>query len=155
VLTGTSSAETFVSGQGNDTLIGGGGADVFGAGAGNDLIRVSTTTFRDIDGGSGTDTLRIQGSGRLLDLSVRPNNKITGIETIDVTGSGDNTLELAALDLFDLSDTTNQLTVDGNAGDTVNLHGAWGAGPVVGNYDTYTQGAATILIDSDISLFFV
>jgi Ca2+-binding RTX toxin-like protein len=51
-LTGTSSAENFVAGQGNDTINGGGGNDVIRAGAGNDALR----------GGSGSDVLR-GGSG--------------------------------------------------------------------------------------------
>jgi Ca2+-binding RTX toxin-like protein len=149
-LTGTSAAQRFVSGQGNDTLNGGGGADVFNAGAGNDLIQVSNTTFRDVDGGSGTDTLVILGSGRTLDLTVLAENKISGIERIDVTGSGDNTLKLSWRDLFDLSETTNQLKIDGNAGDTVDLVGAWSKSTLGGAYSTYTHGAAMILIDTDI-----
>jgi hypothetical protein len=148
-LTGTAGAETFVSGQGNDTLIGRGGADVFNAGAGNDLIAVSTTTFRDVDGGSGTDTLRLTGSGRTLDLTALANNKISGIERIDL-GRGDNTLEIRKGDLLDLSDTTNQLKVVGNTGDTVELVGAWHDDGVAGGFHTYTIGAATILIDNDI-----
>ena len=149
-LTGTSATERFVSGQGNDTLTGGGGKDVFNAGAGNDLIRVSSTTFRNVDGGSGTDTLSILGGGLTLDLTVLANNKISGIEKISLTGTGNNTLELAALDLFDLSETTNQLKVDGNAGDTVELAGTWTDGGAAAGYHTYTLGAATILIDTDI-----
>jgi hypothetical protein len=131
-------------------LNGGGGADVFNAGAGNDLIQVSNTTFRDVDGGSGTDTLVILGSGRTLDLTVLAENKISGIERIDVTGSGDNTLKLSWRDLFDLSETTNQLKIDGNAGDTVDLVGAWSKSTLGGAYSTYTHGAAMILIDTDI-----
>ena len=149
-LTGTSAAQRFVSGQGNDTLTGGGGGDVFNAGAGNDLIRVASTTFRDVDGGSGTDTLAILGAGRTLDLIVLANNRISGIETIDLTGGGNNTLEIRKGDLLDLSDSTNRLTVNGNAGDTVNLVGPWNAGATVGGYDIYTQGAAKILIDIDM-----
>jgi Ca2+-binding RTX toxin-like protein len=149
-LTGNSAAQRFVSGPGNDTLTGGGGADVFNAGAGRDLIRVSNTTFRDVDGGSGIDTLSLLGGGHTLDLTALANNKISGIETINITGSGDNTLRLAQRDLFDLSDTTNQLKVTGNTGDTVDLVGTWTDGGVAGAFHTYTRGAATILIDTDI-----
>ena len=82
-------------------------------------------------------------------------SKLTGIERINLTGSGDNTLDLAALDLFDLSDTTNQLTVIGNAGDAVDLVGVWDDEGVNGAFHTYTHGAATILVDTDVALFFV
>jgi hypothetical protein len=154
-FTGTAAAERFVSGQGNDTLTGRGGADVFNAGAGDDLIRVSNTTFRHVDGGGGTDTLAILGGGRTLDLTALADNKITGIEEINITGNGDNTLELAKRDLLDLSDTTNRLRVQGNNGDTVNLDGAWNAGSISGGYQTYVQGAARILVDVDIDVFIV
>ena len=36
------------------------------------------------------------------------------------------------------------------AGDTVDLAGTWNDGAVAGDYQTYTRGAATILIDTDI-----
>jgi hypothetical protein len=59
-------------------------------------------------------------------------------------------VKLAALDLFDLSDTTNQLKVIGDAGDTVDLVGTWTDGGINGAFQTYTQGTATILIDTDV-----
>jgi hypothetical protein len=149
-LMGSSAAETFVSGRGGDTIDSGGGADVIRGGAGSDLIRVANLAFADIDGGSGNDTLGILGGDRTLNLVARPNNQITGIERIDLTGSGDNTLRLSQLDLFDLSDTTNRLRVDGDADDTVDLVGTWTDGGAGITYHTYTLGAATILIDNDI-----
>ena len=77
-------------------------------------------------------------------------DEISGIERINLTGTGDNTLKLGARDLFDLSDTSNRLKVDGNAGDTVNLVGNWANGGAGATYHTYSLGAATILIDNDI-----
>jgi hypothetical protein len=150
LLSGTSAAQRFVSGQGRDTLNGGGGADVFNAGAGNDLVRVQGVGFAEVDGGSGIDTLAILGAGRTLNLAARPNNEISGIENIDLTGSGNNTLRLGRGDLFDLSDTTNRLKVTGNAGDTVDLVGMWNDGGVSGAFHIYRSGVATILIDTDI-----
>ena len=99
----------------------------------------------------GTDTLVLTGSGLTLDLTTRADNRFAGIEKINLTGSGNNTLELSALDLLNLSNTTNQLTVNGNAGDAVDLVGAWvneGAG-------TYTLGEASILIGNgiDVNIF--
>jgi hypothetical protein len=149
-LTGSGAAETFISGRGGDTVVGGGGADVVRGGAGGDRILVANTSFADVDGGGGTDTLVILGGGRTLDLTARPNNEITGIERIDLTGGGNNTLELRARDLLDLSDSTNSLRVDGNGGDSVNLVGNWSDDGAAGGYHTYTLGAATILIDTDI-----
>ena len=68
-LTGTAAAETFVGGTGNDTMIGKGGADAFQGGAGDDTMRVSTLDFLLADGGSGSDTLELDGSGLHLDLT--------------------------------------------------------------------------------------
>ena len=154
-LTGTASAESFVSAQGNDTITSGGGADVVRAGEGNDVVRLPSLDFADVDAGSGTDTLVLLDDGHVLDLTTTANSKLTGIETIDLTGSGDNTLELSALDLLHLSDTTNELTANGNSGDTVNLGGVWDDGGAAGGYHTYSQGAATLLVDTDIDVFFV
>jgi hypothetical protein len=60
-------------------------------------------------------------------------------------------LTLGMGDLLDLSGSTNQLTVDGNAGDVVNASDGWTDGGIVDGYHTYIQGAATLLIDIDIT----
>jgi hypothetical protein len=52
-----------------DTLIGKGGADAFRGGAGDDVVRVASVDFHVADGGSGTDTLALNGSGLNLDLT--------------------------------------------------------------------------------------
>jgi hypothetical protein len=54
-------------------------------------------------------------------------------------------------DLLALSDTSNQLVVDGNAGDVVNAGGGWADGGIASGYHTYTQGAATLQVDIDIT----
>jgi len=58
-LTGDAEVDRLVAGTGDDILIGGGGADVLRGGAGDDVLAVSDLTFADIDGGTGTDTLRL------------------------------------------------------------------------------------------------
>ncbi|MER2513961.1 MAG: hypothetical protein ABTQ25_16360, partial [Nitrosomonas ureae] len=112
IFTGTKAAERFEGGAGNDRMIGRGGADSFDGGAGNDYIRISDDTFHFVDGGSGTDTLGLAGSGFNLDLS-GVIDKIHGIETIGLYGVGDNSLTLTAQDVIDLSDTTNTLKIKG------------------------------------------
>ncbi|MFO1171320.1 MAG: hypothetical protein U1E49_10165 [Hyphomicrobiaceae bacterium] len=129
---GGAGAEMLIGGVGNDTLSGGGGADVIRAGAGSDLLTVADTAFRRIDGGTGQDTLVLAGAGQTLDLSnTVTSSRITGIETLNITGSGNNGLILDADDAMHLSDVVNtsftgatshnSLIVDGNLGDTLRL----------------------------------
>ena len=131
-FTGTAAAETFVGGQGDDTLIGNGGADSFQGGAGNDTITASDLNFLKVDGGSGTDTLVLLGSGQTFDFTTLSDNKVADIEAIDITGSGNNTLKLGMTDVFNISDmenfnfsaaaSHNSLVVQGDTGDTLELH---------------------------------
>ena len=154
-LTGTSAAETFVAGLGNDIVVGGGGADVLRGGQGDDQLTVSDTTFFRVDGGGGTDTLAFDGSGLSLDLTSVGSNKIQQIETIDITGSGNNTLSIDPAGLSSMLEGTNRLIVEGNAGDTVVLQGNYVTGTeVVGSetYDTYGQGGARLLVDQSLTV---
>jgi Ca2+-binding RTX toxin-like protein len=121
--TGTSAAEILQGGAGADTLSGGGGADVLRGAAGDDRLEVADTAFRRIEGGTGTDTLVLGGSGRQLDLTRTPGPAIHSVERIDITGSGNNTLVLDHEAVLRLSEQRAggiaTLRVDGNAGDRV------------------------------------
>jgi hypothetical protein len=157
LLTGTAAADVIVAGQGNDTLIGNGGSDILYAGAGDDVIAISDLNFNRIKGGSGIDTLRVDGSGMFFDLSAIANNRITGIEQIDLNDSSSNTLAFNNLDVLALSDT-NQLVILGNTSDVVVSMGqgwtASGTQTLDGNlYNEYAVGGVSLLVDSDISQF--
>ncbi|MBF0161000.1 MAG: FG-GAP repeat protein [Magnetococcales bacterium] len=144
-LTGTAAEERFVAGGGDDALIGGGGADLFHGGAGNDTITVADLTFRWVDGGSGTDTLALSGAGMHLNLTTL-RGRIDSMEVIHLTGSGDNSLTLTALDLLNLSDTSNLLTIEGNAGDIVRGGTGWTDGGISGGYHLYSKDAAQLRV---------
>jgi P pilus assembly chaperone PapD len=80
-----------------------------------------------IHGGAGADTIRLTGMNQILDLSNLA-GKVSSIETIDLTGSGDNTLRLSIHDVFNQGDMNLfhdsgkvQMLVKGNAGDSVDL----------------------------------
>jgi hypothetical protein len=101
------------------------------------------------------DLLRVEGGLQLLDLDGVAGTTITDIEIIGLTGSGDNQLRLSAVDVLAIS-STDTLRVDGNAGDFVQSTGqGWTASGTVEvfpgvNYQSYTAGAATLLLHPDI-----
>lgn len=152
LLIGTNGDDILIGGRSSDTLRGGLGRDVLYGGAGNDVLSFGVIDRR-IDGGGGTDTLAVDTSGMTIDLTTIPNNRITDVEIIDLTGTGNNSLKLTRLDLLDLS-TTNQLIVNGNVGDSVtSVNQGWlfsGKTPDL-LYDRYTSGAATLLVATDIT----
>jgi hypothetical protein len=153
-LTGTKAAERFEAGAGNDKMIGRGGADVFYGEAGDDYIRVADLSFQWVDGGAGRDTLGLGGKGLNLDLA-GVNGRISDIETIYLYGTGDNTLTLTALDVVNLSSTSNVLRVNGNEGDhIVGLGSGWDDGGIHGKFHTYTQGEAVLLVGVNVATDF-
>ena len=155
VLIGTPGADRFEAGDGNDSMSGRGGADEFLGEAGNDYIRVSDLNFESVDGGIGNDVLALGGSGLNLNLTDM-SDKISGIETIRLFGTGDNTLTLRAADVLNLSDTSNTLRVNGNEGDRiVGLSQSWGDGGVHGDFHTFFNDAAVLLVGGDVATDFV
>jgi hypothetical protein len=148
--TGSTAVDVMVGGRGNDGLNGKGGADSIKGGQGNDTITVSDLNFRLIDGGSGNDTLSLAMASKTLTLA---NENITDIEIINLTGTGNNTLKLTALELLSLSDDSNKLTVKGNAGDKVDFDDTgWTLTKDTASYDTYTNGEAVIVIGQAITV---
>jgi hypothetical protein len=184
-------AQTLVAGAGNDTLTAT-AASVLMGGAGNDTFVISdamitalqnpmgaggnTTQLARIDGGSGMDTLMLTGAGLTLDLTRVANpaasnpsgsSRINGVEIIDITGSGNNTLRLNLSDLLDMGSAnlfqTNghqQLMVKGNSGDTVEMmdKGSWmKLGPVVLDGASYnvldhTTSSAMLYVSDSVNL---
>jgi Ca2+-binding RTX toxin-like protein len=149
-LTGTAGANVMVGGRGNDTLVGNGGADVISGGQGNDLLAVGDLNFKRIVGGTGTDTLRLDGSGQTLNLTTLADNRVQSIEQIDITGSGNNTLTLNKREVLNISGSSNTLLVRRNTGDIVNIGSGWiqGANQTIGSdtFQVFTQGAATLKV---------
>ncbi|EKD5160224.1 Ig-like domain repeat protein [Enterobacter cloacae] len=88
---------------------------------------VASLTGAVIQGGEGTDTLKLLGADQHLDLSALTHT-IQSVEVFDITGTGNNTLTLSAGDVLENATQNlfhdndfNQMMVKGDAGDTVNL----------------------------------
>ncbi|MSP82392.1 MAG: hypothetical protein EXQ94_05540 [Alphaproteobacteria bacterium] len=130
LLTGGAGDQILVGGLGNDILDGGADDDVLVGGAGDDTITFDATDTQRVDGGSGADTLALGGD---LDLTTYNDtahyNVVEGFEIIALNTIGNVNLTLELRDLLNLSDTSNTLRVDDNAGDAV-ITGdtGWGAG---------------------------
>ena len=152
LLTGNAGNNALSGGDGNDTLIGGAGRDVLLGGTNDDRIFYDALDLS-VQGGGGTDTLVLTGSDS-LNLALIPDSRIQGIEVLDL--DGDNTVVLNASDVLALSDDTGTLRIMGEAGDSAYSIGqGWvqGADQVIelDTYHTYTQGLATLLVDTNIT----
>ncbi|UVE63999.1 Ig-like domain-containing protein [Burkholderia pyrrocinia] len=90
-----------------------------------------------IHGGSGVDILKIMTAGQVLDLStllnVNGHDKLSSIEIIDLTGTGNNMLKMSMKDVLELghadvfrADGNVQMMVRGDAGDRIELSGMRG-----------------------------
>ena len=146
-LKGRDGDDTIYGGDGNDTLNGQGDSDALFGGAGDDILvwdSIDTT----IDGGSGTDTLNASGAD--VDITTFAGT-ITGIEQIDLSAVGNQSVTLTAQDVLDMSDT-NTVTIVGGSPDTVEAGTGWTDGGISGGFHTYTQGLATLLVDTDITV---
>ncbi len=151
VLIGNNADNILQSNDGNDFLSGGQGIDTLAGGKGDDTLVYSSGD--NYDGGEGSDTLILEESGLTLDLS---QISMINMEAVDITGSGNNSLSLTLQDILDTADTTNQIMIKGDAGDSVSsISQNWvlGADQTIDGeiYHTYTSGDATLLIDADIT----
>jgi hypothetical protein len=140
VMLGTSGNNQLVAGDGNDTLTGAGGADVLYGGRGNDTVILNADNVAKlalntgdsqaigrVDGGSGMDTIQLDGASITLDFTAINQAAIKNVERIDLTGTGDNTVKLSLLDvlglssnnLFNAADTSLGVTANGSTATTL------------------------------------
>jgi Ca2+-binding RTX toxin-like protein len=154
-LTGDAGNNVLLGGVGADTLDGGPGNDILRGGAGDDTFVFDAADTKIVAGDAGTDTLRFDFSRQSLDLAGKAGSVYTGLECIDLGGTGDNGLSFRAVDVVKLSGTTNDLFIRGNAGDSVSSTGqGWVAGgdQTIGGvlYHSYTSGEAHLHVQAGI-----
>jgi hypothetical protein len=150
-LTGNGNANVMIGGRGKDTIAGNGGEDVILGAQGDDVLAISDFSFQRLIGGTGLDTLRLDGSSRTLDLPSISDTKVQSIERIDLNGSGNN-LTLNGLELANISDDANTLTVFGDATNTVSADFT-GLGFTVSpdtGFTEYANGVLTLRVDNDV-----
>tara|TARA_Y100000589_G_scaffold128495_1_gene122385 strand:+ start:1057 stop:7983 length:6927 start_codon:yes stop_codon:yes gene_type:complete len=153
--TGTSADENLLGTDGDDTIVSGGGLDAIRAGAGDDIIEVADVNFFDIDGGSGTDTIRFSSALNAFDLTALGEESITDIEVIDLADDS-NVLTVSRMTVLGLSSETPILYVKGGSSDAVVSSGsdAWvntGSTTVDSvDYDIYEDGGAYLYIQNTI-----
>lgn len=168
VLKGKNGDDQLNGGSGNDSLSGGNGNDRLDGGDGDDVLVYDAADATTVNGGAGTDTLHLLGSGKTIDLTNIGDFIHESIEKIDLTGNGNNTLKLNVHDVLAISDHTDeflfdgteQLMVLGDEGDKVELAGGgWIQGSdttisaAVYTPYTHTDFGAQLFIDTDITQF--
>jgi Ca2+-binding RTX toxin-like protein len=140
-LVGGNGADILRGGEGNDSLVGGTGADALYGDAGDDTLTLDLADGV-VDGGLGNDTLVITDSS--VNFVSGSDPQVTGFEVLDLSATNTAiTLNLATVRA--LSGQSNQVWIQGGAGDTVNLTD-WG------NWSTSTLGSDTIYTQSGVQL---
>jgi hypothetical protein len=161
-INGGTGHDTIHGGSGNDVIDGEGGADTIYGGTGDDTITFDAADTIDAGsdaGGADIDTL-ILGAGTSITFDAGVIAKLANVEQIDLTQNGNHTLETLSInDLIDITDSDNELTILGDAADTVNIEngdgGNWVLTETSGGFAVYDltgdANALTLKVDEDIS----
>jgi hypothetical protein len=160
-LAGTPFDDVILGAQADDILLGKGGIDVLNGGESDDrLVVLDPALLEGFDlgggrilGGTGSNTVCLDGAGVILDLGAIPDTRIQGIEIIDLGGYG-NSLALDVLEIRNLDDLSNRLTV---LGDKTNAVSGSLPGAVEGKikikgvrFVTFTVGSAELLVQAGV-----
>ena len=126
--------------------------------SGDDVFNLSPSptvafgTILQFDGGTGKDSIRIVNSGSTLDFSGTNQTHIKSIESIDVTGSGANRLQLDLTAVNQAAIATGTLKVKHDENDTVTLGNNWKvsepsfAGTTF--FHVLMQGSAKVIVEN-------
>ena len=156
---GTAAADNFTGNAGADSFTGIATNDVVRGGAGDDTISVTALDFAAIDGGTGQDSLVLDGASLALDLTGAGHAGVDSVEVFDLSGTGANSLVLDAQAVFDVTEEraggAASLDVLGDADDRVDLSGSsfalTGTAAEDGvTYNIYRDGNAEVRIEEGV-----
>ena len=153
-------APFLLGGAGDDRLEAHADTEVLYGGAGDDVLELADSSFRRVDGGSGSDTL-VLGMDVALDFTeASDRGRVRGIETLSLSDGAAVTLDLVSV--YALVDSRDNGGTHTSAGEAfLRLEGTSGmvtlSGGVAswtktdeGTADLYTLGSAKLLIDDGL-----
>ena len=154
LLRGGAGNDTLNGGNGDDLLVGGVGNDTLMGGAGDDTMQLLSASYASIDGGTGFDTLLLDGGINLTFTGAA--TRISSIERIDLgTGDSGAVLTLTSQAVLELTDgPAHTLQIVGDASDKVVMAGAVKGGTtVVGdvNFVSYAWAGAVVLVEQEVT----
>jgi hypothetical protein len=162
VLVGTGDKEALVGGLGNDWLQGIYGPDSYHGGAGDDVLVVGPGDVQRVDGGSGIDTFKIEVTNP-VDFTGNLRGRVQDIEILELEGYPVDIDSGAIAQMSGHNGNTfgaNTILIKGESFSQLNLTDAgWSQGAEVtdpfgqsGTYATWTNGAVTALIETEIDV---
>ena len=150
---GSDAAEIFFGAQGDDTLVGNGGGDLLNGAVGDDLLAIGDLDFRQLQGGTGFDTVRLDTAGATLDLTAVADPFVQGVEAFDLQGNA-NQLVLDRLEILNIADDSNALFVFGDETNAVqaDLPGATAGTATVNGveFQSFTLGQAELFVQTGV-----